>query len=44
MTATSATITEALKSIKGPDGKDIVSSGKLSGVVVTGELPIGGAG
>lgn len=36
MTATSATITEALKSIKGPDGKDIVSSGKLSGVVVTG--------
>ena len=36
MTATSATITEALKSVKGPDGKDIVSSGKLSGVVVTG--------
>lgn len=36
MTATSATITETLKSIKGPDGNDIVSSGKLSGVVVTG--------
>ena len=36
MTATSATVTEALKSVKGPDGKDIVSSGKLSGVVVTG--------
>jgi ATP-binding protein involved in chromosome partitioning len=36
MTATSETITEALKSVKGPDGKDIVSSGKLSGVVVTG--------
>lgn len=36
MTATSASITEALKSVKGPDGKDIVSSGKLSGVVVTG--------
>ncbi len=35
MTATSATISEALKSVKGPDGKDIVSSGKLSGVVVT---------
>jgi ATP-binding protein involved in chromosome partitioning len=36
MTATSASVTEALKSVKGPDGKDIVSSGKLSGVVVTG--------
>jgi ATP-binding protein involved in chromosome partitioning len=36
MTATSATVTEALKSVKGPDGKDIVTSGKLSGVVVTG--------
>jgi ATP-binding protein involved in chromosome partitioning len=36
MTATSASITDALKSVKGPDGKDIVSSGKLSGVVVTG--------
>jgi ATP-binding protein involved in chromosome partitioning len=36
MTATSETVTEALKSVKGPDGKDIVSSGKLSGVVVTG--------
>jgi ATP-binding protein involved in chromosome partitioning len=36
MTATSATITEALKSVKGPDGKDIVTSGKLSGIVVTG--------
>lgn len=36
MTASSATITEALKSVKGPDGNDIVSSGKLSGVVVTG--------
>lgn len=35
MTATSATISEALKSVKGPDGKDVVSSGKLSGVVVT---------
>jgi hypothetical protein len=36
MTATSEQVTEALKSVKGPDGKDIVSSGKLSGVVVTG--------
>ncbi len=36
MTATSESITQALKSVKGPDGKDIVSSGKLSGVVVTG--------
>jgi ATP-binding protein involved in chromosome partitioning len=36
MTATQEQITEALKSVKGPDGKDIVSSGKLSGVVVTG--------
>jgi ATP-binding protein involved in chromosome partitioning len=35
MTATQEQITEALKSVKGPDGKDIVSSGKLSGVVVT---------
>jgi ATP-binding protein involved in chromosome partitioning len=35
MTATSEQITEALKSVKGPDGNDIVSSGKLSGVVVT---------
>ena len=36
MTATSEQVTEALKSVKGPDGKDVVSSGKLSGVVVTG--------
>ncbi len=36
MTATSETVTAALKSVKGPDGKDIVTSGKLSGVVVTG--------
>ena len=36
MTATSASVTDALKSVKGPDGNDIVSSGKLSGVVVTG--------
>jgi ATP-binding protein involved in chromosome partitioning len=36
MAATSDTVTEALKAVKGPDGKDIVSSGKLSGVVVTG--------
>jgi ATP-binding protein involved in chromosome partitioning len=35
MTATSESITEALKAVKGPDGQDIVSSGKLSGVVVT---------
>lgn len=36
MTATSESITEALKAVNGPDGKDIVSSGKLSGIVVTG--------
>ncbi|HRF07250.1 MAG TPA: Mrp/NBP35 family ATP-binding protein [Xanthobacteraceae bacterium] len=36
MTATSESITQALQAVKGPDGKDIVSSGKLSGVVVTG--------
>ncbi len=36
MTATAESVTEALKAVKGPDGKDIVSSGKLSGVVVTG--------
>lgn len=36
MTATSESITQALKAVKGPDGKDIVSAGKLSGVVVTG--------
>jgi ATP-binding protein involved in chromosome partitioning len=36
MTATPDQVSEALKSVKGPDGKDIVSSGKLSGVVVTG--------
>ena len=36
MTATAEQVTEALKTVKGPDGKDIVSSGKLSGVVVTG--------
>jgi ATP-binding protein involved in chromosome partitioning len=36
MSATQEQVTDALKSVKGPDGRDIVSSGKLSGVVVTG--------
>src|SRR6185312_2848014 len=35
MTVTAEQVRERLKSIRGPDGKDIASSGKLSDIVVT---------
>ena len=35
MTVTAEQVRERLKSIKGPDGKDLVASGKLSDIVVT---------